>query len=612
MKKTKVIFSVLTALFLSISMSHAQAVPVSLSERVAHTDYIVIGELIEQHGFWDAAHQRLNTLNTFAVRANLKGNARNTKISVVTEGGMLDLFAVHVCPSDELKEGREYMLFLKEESPKWQDSEFKIKYPNIVQTKSPYVFSVLPYENGQYVDVFGRFKYSENQLLTRLKNDFQLDARTPSGDLYEPRPDKQIVQTALQTITTVTDGTGSVPASGFVAGTIVAANDIIINGSGFGAATGTLEFRNADDGGATAITLSNASDLISWTDVLIRAKIPRNAGTGNVEVKTTGGISAGTAAITIAWAELCFNQAARDALCTQTGAPLRHRTDLGNVNGTGGYTFRYNDGTGAAANFSTDAPAKAAFSRAVSTWRCANLINFSLGTTTSTIYDVMDGISTVLYDNALPLNVLAICATGYSGSCVSSCANGIRWAHSNMDIRILTVPKTGFTWNYTTALPTSGQLDFETVMLHELGHGVGLGHVIDNAKTMNFSISNGVAIRALSTTEISSGNFRMGHSTAAQCTGSPMTAITVSGCTIVPVEILSFQAVSNKKEVQLKWLTATEINNDHFDVEQYKVRAATTKATFSTTQHPRKASIITASSKWIETAKKPCRKRCRF
>ena len=42
-----------------------------------------------------------------------------------------------------------------------------------------------------------------------------------------------------------------------------------------------------------------------------------------------------------------------------------------------------------------------------------------------------------------------------------------------------------------------------------------------------------------------------------------------SGCgASLPVELLSFKAIQNKKAVELQWQTATEINNDYFEVER--------------------------------------------
>ncbi|WP_027418733.1 T9SS type A sorting domain-containing protein [Crocinitomix catalasitica] len=49
---------------------------------------------------------------------------------------------------------------------------------------------------------------------------------------------------------------------------------------------------------------------------------------------------------------------------------------------------------------------------------------------------------------------------------------------------------------------------------------------------------------------------------------SPFTLATISGANPLPVELLSFDAEKQNDFVQLNWLTASEINNDYFDVER--------------------------------------------
>jgi hypothetical protein len=609
MKKMKLLSLILSVLMCCVSASYAQVRPITLAERVNNNcATIVIGQLKEQHGFWDAAHQRLNTLNVFDVKATLKGDKSFSTVSMITEGGIVDLQATHACPSDEIDAGQDYMIFLKNEEQRWFDPAYKAQHPDVVQAVSHYVLAVLPYQNGKYIDLFGKFAYSEADLLTEMNKSFGLTAKTPSGETYRPREFRAPAIAQLRTVTTVTDGTGSTPASGFIAGTIVMNNEIIINGSGFGATAGTLVFHNADTPpppamNAATVGLTNVSDLISWSDVQIRAKIPRRAGTGILTVKNTGGTDVGSTTITVAWAEICLDDPSRTLpLCETTGSNIRHRLELTNVN-TGGYNFLFNDGTGASASFAANANAKAAFTRAVATWRCATLVDFSVNTASTTTGFVSgDGNSVVLYADpsvpaiALPANALGVCTTAYSGSCSGACTNNVRWFHRDMDIRVLTIPYTDnavmpaqvYTWNYTTANPTGLEYDFESVMLHEVGHGHGLGHVNDAAKTMHYAISNGSNKRTLSTAEVTAGTFKMAHSTPAQCTGSPITPISASSCSAaLPIELTAFAAINKGDKNILNWETASERNSSHFVVQKSKdgvnfVDIATVKAHGST------------------------------
>jgi hypothetical protein len=208
----------------------------------------------------------------------------------------------------------------------------------------------------------------------------------------------------------------------------------------------------------------------------------------------------------------------------------------------------------------------------VATWRCATLANFSVNTASTSIgYVNYDSKSVVLFDNTLSANALAQCNTSYSGICTGACTDGVRWFHTDMDIRILTVPKTGYTWNYTSGATSGTEYDFESVMLHEVGHGHGLGHVNDVAKTMHYAIFNGTNKRTLSSAEVTAGLFKMAHSTAAQCAGSQITAISGSVCSAaLPIELTAFAAINKGDKNFLNWETASERNSSHFVVQKSK------------------------------------------
>lgn len=51
------------------------------------------------------------------------------------------------------------------------------------------------------------------------------------------------------------------------------------------------------------------------------------------------------------------------------------------------------------------------------------------------------------------------------------------------------------------------------------------------------------------------------------CLDEVCTDVTVV-CTLSPVELLSFEVQSNRTDATLRWQTATELNNSHFDIER--------------------------------------------
>ena len=87
--------------------------------------------------------------------------------------------------------------------------------------------------------------------------------------------------------------------------------------------------------------------------------------------------------------------------------------------------------------------------------------------------------------------LLGQCTSRYSGCVVGT---EIQWYVEELDI----VFNSNINWNFTNASPASNQVDFQSVAVHELGHGQQLGHVIDNDLIMHFSLPGGVAQRDLS------------------------------------------------------------------------------------------------------------------
>ncbi|MDH3284959.1 MAG: GEVED domain-containing protein, partial [Acidobacteriota bacterium] len=91
---------------------------------------------------------------------------------------------------------------------------------------------------------------------------------------------------------------------------------------------------------------------------------------------------------------------------------------------------------------------------------------------------------------------------------------GDTWRVIGMDIRFRRDGTAGADW-YFGANPTGqapGEDDFETVALHELGHGLQHDHINDPEDPMYFSISIGANKRILSTADTNGGLDIVGHS----------------------------------------------------------------------------------------------------
>lgn len=288
---------------------------------------------------------------------------------------------------------------------------------------------------------------------------------------------------------------------------------LTITGTGFGTggpnATMYVEFRNADDGGATYIQ-PIASEYVSWSTTQILVRVPSDAGTGTFRVRNGGSTYNSATSLTIPY----------DLMNVVSGG-IAYRTDHINKQ-AGGYTWQMFTG------FDANAPAKASFTRALETWRCATFINWGLGTTTAVDVIAADGVNLVRFDKAgqeLPPGVLGRCSSRWT-----SCSSGGTWEWwvYELDIEF----DQAQAWEFGPVLPAFAEYDFESVALHELGHGHQLGHVNEpTADVMHYSISNGATRRALVIGDINGGLDVMAKSTAANlCTPAPMVALNSATC----------------------------------------------------------------------------------
>lgn len=100
---------------------------------------------------------------------------------------------------------------------------------------------------------------------------------------------------------------------------------------------------------------------------------------------------------------------------------------------------------------------------------------------------------------------------GRNTSYFSGCSNGpgLDWFVSELDI----VFNDTTNWQFGPNSPNAAQYDFETVAVHELGHGHQLAHVINSGAIMHYAIGNGASNRNLSANDVLGGNDVQSRST---------------------------------------------------------------------------------------------------
>lgn len=325
--------------------------------------------------------------------------------------------------------------------------------------------------------------------------------------------------------TTITAGTGSI---------------LTIEGTGFGTTQGLAAFRDPDVV-SFVYTLTFPIDITSWTDTRITVRVPSEAATGRFVVQLANGTNIFSSTdITVKYSIL--NVYNPDTSSTQS--------KMINHNGLGGYTFQFST------DFNSNAAASASFTRALNSWKCASNVNWSIGTPTTINADALDGINIVKYGDPSEtgVGVLAYCRTWRT-----KCATG-NWETVELDI----VVNNSQPFNYTTGLPSFSQYDFETIAVHELGHGHGLEHVLNPTDFMHPTVALGAVKRTLNPSNLEAAQYVMNYSIAS--TGStcylPMVALPSGSCPtgIAAPTIASFTPTSAKAAATVT-ITGTNFAN---------------------------------------------------
>ncbi|MES2514825.1 MAG: PKD domain-containing protein [Bacteroidota bacterium] len=508
--------------------------PVLLSQRVPQASLIIEGRVISQQSFWNAAHDKIYTSNLIDVYKTFK-NLAGPYIEIITEGGIVGA-AKHVFePTLELEIGDVGVFTLNQNT---QPAQFgKSVYEAYASAQG-----FIKYDPSTNVasEPFNTYQNASSSLYTTI-------AQLTGTSYVQIKPVNPFSQTISQTnsVQAVTAISSFSPTT-ITAGTF---SVLTINGSAFPAVStpSLVGFKNADDGGATTIS-PIAADIISWSTTQIQVRVPTKAGTGVIRVN---GINS-AASLTIPYSHLSV---------TYTNN-LVYNTKHINQSG-GGYTWTYNTG------FNSNAPAKAAFQRSLQSWRCATYINWPTSATTSTISaSANDGTNIVTFNGALGAGILGQCGSYFSGCSVSG---NFQWYVSELDIQFANTPGGG-TWQYGTAAPSGSQYDFESVTVHELGHGHQLGHVINSTDLMHYALSNGQSKRTLNTDDLNGGlavmvrNAQAGGTcglplmtplTAGNCAlGAPTANFTANRTTVCPGQTVAFTNLSTGTPTAYAWTFA--------------------------------------------------------
>ncbi|WP_171946599.1 T9SS type A sorting domain-containing protein [Flaviramulus basaltis] len=480
-----------------------------MKEQIDNSILIVEGEVFSQSSFW--SNNLIYTSNTIKVYKVFKGKLESKNVDVITLGGTVGLEALIVSSSLKLKKGNVgvFMLESSQVITKSVTKSLNQKFKTYSALQGFYRYNLY---DDLVVNPFNKTSgissnfYNELMYITKEKyvevsayNTIKFKKASSQSKILSP------VITSFSP-TTATAGTKT---------------EITINGSGFGT-SGEVGFSDANEGGLAFFVDALDTQVVSWTDTQIIVEVPSTAGTGKIRVKDAASVKIeSTTDLTISYSE---SNVEYDPGSGIQAYPVQHYEQSFI---TGGYVWTmqtdfFND---------TEKPgARVAFERALESWRCNTKVNWTIknnGTATDVVSS--DGTNVIRFDNGNELDsgVLGVCYSWYSAP---SCSlPNPQWYVSGLDI----VFDDAISWYFGTGTPSGSQYDFESVALHELGHGHQLGHVINSNAVMHYSMGISEYNRVLSNDDIEAGvNVQTRSTTNPICNLELMTDYDTSSCSL--------------------------------------------------------------------------------
>lgn len=526
----------------------------ALEAMIHQSDAMFEGEIVETKCFYGPLGN-IYTKYGLEVSKDYLGDGQHRLVYFSQPGGVIGNEGLNVDPSVKFEVGQKGVIGLRH----IEISGMALAVP----TNS--FFSWLPYsEHSNSYTYFGGSVYKTTDLDALIESVSHQKVKAISPfTIEEDQPESMVViQSISPTISQA--GTGQI---------------LTINGTGFGASrgNGAVFFRFVD---GPPTDFRGAYEYVSWSDTRIQVIIRSTAGTGPVFVRNNAGMTSAASAQTLV---ITYNVSNVNFV----EHPYFH--DFPKYD-NGGYSFVLSTNTTNGGVDITSIPAAMdALDRATSTWNTST--GFSIFTeencgTTAIQTPVSDGVSVISFDNnnfdldvVYGSSVLGVMFSRF-GTCLGD------WEVTEMDMILRRDGNpNGFggsvDWEYGPGTPSGSEIDFESVVLHELGHGHQLGHCLVSGAVMFPSISAGTTNRTLSSSETQGGGYVQNQSIGffppvntfcsppfnqprkyeAYDAGNRCSAF-------LPLDLISLEAkMVNENEALITWETANEIDHDRIELE---------------------------------------------
>ena len=534
----------LTFLAFPILLQGQMMLDVPLQQRLEVSDVVCEGRIIHKQSF-EVENGDIYTKYFLDVSRVFKGDTEEGIVAFTVLGGVTGDRALEVCPGFELPHGSTGVIMLRAE----EGSSESLR-PTAVQQ------SWLEYDmhTGDVLDTKGKIT--------------TLDRFVPMMEEWLQRPSRMVRPIGFaqgsghaEMITVSTLSPSTIPAG--------RGQELVITGTGFGSTQGVGEvlFRNVN-GGTTSFSIAGVV-YTSWSDTEIRVLVPENAGSGAVRIQNNvGQLLTTTQQLTIPYN---INN-----ILDQETRMVDDESD-----GNGGYTFVYSTSTANnGVDFTSIPAAVAAVERAVNTWTggtsWGGYGEEECGTSTVQAPG-RDGVNLITFDNDLyDLDSRSFAILGEMRTYLSRCGGSWEIVDLDMTLRRDGNPN-GYggsvNWEYGPSSPSTGETDFESVVLHEFGHAHGLGHTAVSSAVMFRSIVVGSTNRNLRPEETTGGGYMQTESLgySASCENDYTGYDPGERCSLVlPLDLISFQAEGMKGRALVSWTSQNEVDHDAYILEWLK------------------------------------------
>ena len=481
MKKNRISYFLAPLLIFTTPTFTQSLFKVSLDEKIKNASTIIEAKVTEQTSFWNPQHTMIFTANTLEVFKVFKGKVKTSVVEIITQGGVVGTKAILASELLSLSKGQIGMFFLEQNKTGLRSKKTNDLFFDVYSSAQGFFKYDLKAQKANAP--FVSYKGIEKVLYPEIER--------KTGRRFENRSTSFMVLGPINNIARVAD----VAISSFSPLTVhegalqnPATNVLTINGTGFGTASGqaAVLFDDADDGSGNNMHTVAYNDplIISWSDTEIRVRVPDKAGTGSFQVRdAVGDINSSPGVFNVLFS-------INNVSFSYVGNNYTKEPNLMDFDWYGGYTINYSNNTPGSEVDLTTSPAQATFQRALTTWKETSGLNVREGSATAIQAIADDNFNVILFDNAntglapLAAGTLGVCYSYFDICFTAPTIATDQWQNTGFDIVIrnsgFSSGTTSFTFGPCPPLASNQfDVDLETVLLHELGHAIGLGHIND-------------------------------------------------------------------------------------------------------------------------------------